>query len=105
MAKPRRPETGPMQFGQDWNGVFIRGDNAGYMAFELDHLKTAISELLETRDVDKFKAQIGGPLSGPASGLRMAVSCLKSSHQEATGVAVQQMKPFAECFERIRRKE
>ena len=23
-----RPETGPMQFGEDWPGVFIRGDNA-----------------------------------------------------------------------------
>lgn len=23
-----RPETGPMQFGNDWPGVFIRGDNA-----------------------------------------------------------------------------
>lgn len=26
-----RPETGPMQFGDDWPGVFIRGDDAlGY---------------------------------------------------------------------------
>ncbi len=26
-----RPETGPMQFGDDWPGLFIRGDNAfGY---------------------------------------------------------------------------
>lgn len=23
-----RPETGPMQFGDDWPGVFIRGDGA-----------------------------------------------------------------------------
>ena len=23
-----RPETGPMQFPDDWPGVFIRGDNA-----------------------------------------------------------------------------
>ena len=23
-----RPETGPMQFGDDWPGVFMRGDNA-----------------------------------------------------------------------------
>lgn len=29
---PLRPETGPMQFGNDWPGVFIRGDNAmGYL--------------------------------------------------------------------------
>ena len=26
-----RPETGPMQFGDDWPGVFVRGDDAlGY---------------------------------------------------------------------------
>ena len=24
----QRPETGPMQFGNDWPGIFIRGDNA-----------------------------------------------------------------------------
>lgn len=28
----KRVETGPVQFGDDWPGVFIRGDNAfGYM--------------------------------------------------------------------------
>lgn len=27
-----RPETGPMQFGDDWPGVFIRGDNALFYA-------------------------------------------------------------------------
>lgn len=27
-----RPETGPMQFGEDWPGVFIRGDNAIWYA-------------------------------------------------------------------------
>lgn len=30
-----RPETGPMQFGDDWPGVFIRGDNALHFAMEL----------------------------------------------------------------------
>ena len=27
-----RPETGPLQFGEDWPGVFIRGDNALFFA-------------------------------------------------------------------------
>jgi len=27
-----RPETGTMQFGNDWPGVFIRGDNAVFYA-------------------------------------------------------------------------
>lgn len=28
IGRGNRPETGPMQFGQDWPGIFIRGDNA-----------------------------------------------------------------------------
>lgn len=31
-----RPETGPMQFGDDWPGIFIRGDNAMAYAMELE---------------------------------------------------------------------
>jgi hypothetical protein len=27
-----RVETGPVQFGDDWPGVFIRGDSAAYYA-------------------------------------------------------------------------
>lgn len=30
-----RPETGPMQFGEDWPGVFIRGDHALFYSFSL----------------------------------------------------------------------
>lgn len=30
-----RAETGPMKFGDDWTGVFIRGDNAFGYAFAL----------------------------------------------------------------------
>ena len=30
-----RVETGPTRFGSDWPGVFIRGDNALWMAFLL----------------------------------------------------------------------
>jgi hypothetical protein len=39
-----RPETGPMQFGGDWPGVFIRGDNAlGYALA----LRRAVERLAE----------------------------------------------------------
>lgn len=33
-----RPETGAMQFGNDWPGVFIRGDNAAHYAMMIDTL-------------------------------------------------------------------
>lgn len=32
----RRAETGPLRFGDDWPGVFIRGDNAAHYAHALD---------------------------------------------------------------------
>lgn len=30
-----RMATGPVQFGDDWPGVFIRGDNASWYALQL----------------------------------------------------------------------
>ena len=34
--KDKRPETGPMMFGDDWCGVFIRGDAAASYVRALD---------------------------------------------------------------------
>ena len=39
-----KPETGPMKFGGDWRGVFIRGDNALAYAKTLEPLLTVLSE-------------------------------------------------------------
>ena len=41
-----RVETGPVQFGDDWPGVFIRGDNAGYLSMVLDHILAAHGDKL-----------------------------------------------------------
>jgi hypothetical protein len=38
-----RPETGPMQFGDDWCGIFIRGDNAFFYA-------NALKNFLESKN-------------------------------------------------------
>lgn len=35
-----RVETGPVQFGDDWPGVFIRGDNAAYFAMALKEVRS-----------------------------------------------------------------
>jgi hypothetical protein len=35
-ADGARVETGVVQFGDDWPGVFIRGDNAAYYAMALE---------------------------------------------------------------------
>lgn len=46
----RRVETGPIVFGPDWPGVFIRGDNANAYAF---NLRTMIKQFdLRTNGAD-----------------------------------------------------
>ena len=34
----KRVETGPIQFGNDWPGLFLRGDRAGYIALQIESL-------------------------------------------------------------------
>lgn len=47
-----RAETGPMQFGDDWPGVFIRGDQALYLAHILKmHLHHPEADSMITRSV------------------------------------------------------
>lgn len=38
MSDSKRPETGPMRFGDDWPGIFIRGDQAFGIAMVLEQL-------------------------------------------------------------------
>lgn len=45
MTKGQRPETAPMQFGDDWRGLFIRGDNA--FGFKLALERALASERLD----------------------------------------------------------
>ena len=48
-----RPETGAMSFGDDWPGVFIRGDNAAAYAM-------AITYAIQLLEVDeKAKSNMG----------------------------------------------
>jgi hypothetical protein len=44
-AQESRVETGPMQFGDDWPGVFFRGDNALVFAMMLEQ---ALKEMPDT---------------------------------------------------------
>lgn len=39
-----RVETGPTQIGDDWPGVFIRGDNAAYYAIHLQNLLNGVED-------------------------------------------------------------
>jgi hypothetical protein len=79
-----RPETGPMKFGDDWTGVFIRGDNAGSAAFMLRR----ILQLAET-------SRLVSPLEvAPLHGL---ADDLEDSNEFGERVGLQRMKAFEEC--------
>jgi hypothetical protein len=81
-----RPETGPMKFGDDWTGVFIRGDYAGPMAFylslALERIKAA--RVLEPLDVIQ---------------LEDLCATLGNSNEFGERVGLQQMKAFDECVQ------
>ena len=78
--RDNRPETGAMQFGSDWPGAFIRGDDAFAFA-------EAIARVLDSK----------------AAALDQA--CLRELHKVlrdtngAQGGDVQKLAPFMECDE------
>lgn len=77
-----RPETGPMRFGDDWYGVFIRGDNAlGHMVA----LKTFLAHC--------ERNGITNPYMGKC---RSLVALLESCQQHEVKDG-QDMKPIEEC--------
>lgn len=68
-----RIESGPLQFGDDWPGVFIRGDSAGWYAMNLK----MVIERLERKDYEdidvmmihqlkQLKNELSGCIIGPA---------------------------------------
>ena len=52
---PKRIETGPAQFGNDWPGIFIRGDNLLFKSFILIANSRGNTELLAKwiKDIDQ----------------------------------------------------
>jgi hypothetical protein len=73
-----RAETGPMKFGDDWPGVFIRGDNAFFFLKVCEAL-TAANPVAE-------------------KGLEGLKELLAASQQKAD-MKVTKMKSFNECVE------
>lgn len=81
-----RPETGPMQFGADWRGVFIRGDNAfGYSIY--------LRRLLEHAEAAGWDPIARLSVSGFARILEGADERDGRVHP----TEVQMMRPFAEA--------
>lgn len=60
-----RVETGPIQFGDDWPGVFIRGDNAAYYGLTLSHVLPELTGI-ERVQLDGLRQLLAGCVIGPA---------------------------------------
>jgi hypothetical protein len=73
-----RPETGPMQFGDDWPGIFIRGDTAFFYLKVCEALKAS------------------NPIA--QKGLEGLKDLLELS-QQRPDMEVTKLKPFKECTE------
>lgn len=68
-AEPR-VESGPVQFGDDWPGTFIRGDNAGWYSFLLGQLlEDEKLDLLSKMNLTGLARLLGGCVLGPAAGM------------------------------------
>lgn len=68
-AQAERVETGPTQFGEDWPGVFIRGDHAAYFATALEQVtrdRGKDVDPLTWLAVESLHAILIGAIVGPA---------------------------------------
>lgn len=61
-----RVETGPVQFGDDWPGIFIRGDNAAYYAMTLRSVLETGGTVLERGMLESLYDGLRGCIAGPA---------------------------------------
>lgn len=51
---PDRVETGVVQFGDDWPGVFIRGDNAAYYSMAAYRVSVGTATPFEQQAVNEL---------------------------------------------------
>lgn len=77
-----RAETGPMIFGDDWRGIFIRGDNSMFFITQL--------QLVLELDGDNLSKHSKEVINGTIN------EFCRSNHHSPD--KVQMMKPFKECF-------
>ncbi len=79
----KRAETGPMVFGDDWTGIFIRGDEAAGYYFAIQELLEENPDLANTTPIARAQLECLGRL-------------LMRSRDDLPRVTetVQRMKPF-----------
>jgi hypothetical protein len=84
-----RLETGPIRFGEDWPGVFIRGKHAIFYGTQLEVVLDALVAL------GKDKQPIGTIFTEKV--LRGLVSDLKACIIEGGLTEIEKLKPIEQC--------
>jgi hypothetical protein len=85
-----------MQFGPDWPGVFLRGDNACWIALNLVDLKGIIDQVISGK---LTIADLKQAMATSGTALNQIISELSDAQAERPGTVVQYMKPFDQCFD------
>jgi hypothetical protein len=89
-ASGTRPETGPMSFGDDWPGVFIRGDNAYGYAMTLRRILER-AELSE-QESKNIRDELWGLIS-------LLLSCQVGLRPDLRPMRTQGMTPYQKAHE------
>ena len=68
-ATAERVESGSLQFGDDWPGVFLRGDDAGYYALQLEVALASVTDPLARLVLEGLRQTLGWAVVGPAGAM------------------------------------
>lgn len=91
-AQQERVETGPVQFGDDWPGAFIRGDNAGWYAMQVGMLLRQDLPLdpMLANELRNLQRDLGSSIVGPCQEM-VATSAI--DRVQATREAMRHLTP------------
>ena len=57
-----RVETGPVQFGDDWPGYFMRGDNAFALSMAIKSLLHGEEDFISRAQIESFLEDLDGAI-------------------------------------------
>lgn len=64
-AQTPRVETGPVRFGDDWTGVFIRGDNAFAYLLALGIAADQVNDVIQAEMLRSLRRELAACIEGP----------------------------------------
>lgn len=87
-----RAETGPLEFDDDWTGVFVRGDNALFYAKQLEKITYQIESKKDISSLDLFV-------------LYDIMNLLSNANHHLENTTKQKLKKFEDCVLPEEKKE